>query len=160
MSILIGDKIPKATLSYMSSSGVQKITTDEIFTGKKVIIFAVPGAFTPSCSERHLPGFVEYADQIKAKGVDTIACISVNDPYVMGAWAKDRNVGDKVLMLADGSGEFTKAIGQELDLVAKGLGIRSRRYAMIIEDGVVKYQALEEGGKLEVSTAENILEKL
>ncbi|MBW4508363.1 MAG: peroxiredoxin [Scytonematopsis contorta HA4267-MV1] len=160
MSILIGGKIPKATLYYMSSSGVQKITTDEIFTGKKVIIFAVPGAFTPSCSERHLPGFLEYADQIKAKGVDTIACISVNDPYVMGAWAKDRNVGNKVLMLADGSGEFTKAVGQELNLLAKGLGIRSRRYAMIIEDGVVKYQALEEGGKLEVSTAENILEKL
>lgn len=160
MGIRIGDKMPNITLSYISADGVQKITTDELFQGKKVIIFAVPGAFTPACSEHHLPGFVEYADQIKAKGIDTIACISVNDAFVMGAWGKDRSVGDKVLMLADGSGEFTKAIGQELDLSAKGLGIRSRRYAMIVNDGVVEYQALEEGGKLEVSTAENILEKL
>jgi glutaredoxin/glutathione-dependent peroxiredoxin len=160
MSIKIGEKMPSVSLSYMSSDGVKKITTDELFQGKKVIIFAVPGAFTPACSERHLPGFVDYADQIKAKGVDKIACISVNDPYVMGAWGKDRNVGDKVMMLADSLGEYTKAVGQELDLTAKGLGIRSRRYAMIVEDGVVKYQALEEGGKLEVSTAENILEKL
>jgi peroxiredoxin len=160
MSIKVGDRIPSVTLSYMSPEGIKKITTDELFTGKRVVLFAVPGAFTPACSERHLPGFVALSGEIKARGVDNIACVSVNDAYVMGAWSKDRNVDDKVMMLADGSGEFTKAIGQELDLKAKGLGIRSRRYAMIVENGVVKYQALEEGGKLEISTAENILERL
>ncbi len=161
MTIQVGDKIPSATLSHMTEDGPQEITTDEIFAGKKVVLFALPGAFTPTCSAKHLPGFVQKADQIKAKGVDTIACLSVNDAFVMGAWGKDQGAGGKVLLLADGSAEFTKAVGLELDLIGRGLGVRSARYAMIVDDGVVKLLNKEEApAGLDVSSAETVLEAL
>ncbi|MDY6897089.1 MAG: peroxiredoxin [Cyanobacteriota bacterium] len=160
MTIKVGDKIPSVTLKHMEESGAKEVSTDELFKGKKVLLFAVPGAFTPACSNQHLPGYIQNAEQIKAKGVDTIACISVNDVFVMDAWGKSQNAGDKVLMLADGDGEFAKAAGLELDLNGKGLGMRSQRYAMVVEDGVVKELELEDGGKLEISTAEKLLAKL
>ena len=160
MTIKVGDKIPSVTLKYMEESGAKEVSTDELFKGKKVLLFAVPGAFTPACSNQHLPGYIQNAEQIKAKGVDTIACISVNDVFVMDAWGKNQNAGDKVLMLADGDGEFAKAAGLELDLTGKGLGMRSQRYAMVIEDATVKELELEDGGKLEISTAEKLLAKL
>ncbi len=159
MTIKVGDKIPSATLKHMDASGAKDITTDELFKDKKVLLFAVPGAFTPTCSAQHLPGYIQNAEKIKAKGVDIIACISVNDFFVMDAWGKSQKADD-ILMLADGIGEFTKAAGFELDLVAKGLGMRSRRYAMVVENGVVKELELEEGGNIEVSTAEQLLAKL
>jgi len=160
MTIKVGDKIPSVTLKHMEESGPKDITTDELFKGKKVLLFAVPGAFTPACSAQHLPGYIQNAEQIKAKGIDTIACIAVNDVFVMDAWGKSQNADNKVLMLADGDGEFAKATGLELDLNGKGLGMRSRRYAMVVEDSIVKILELEEGGKLEISTAEKLLEKL
>lgn len=160
MTIKVGDKIPSVTLKHMEESGPKDITTDELFKGKKVLLFAVPGAFTPACSAQHLPGYIQNAEQIKAKGIDTIACIAVNDVFVMDAWGKSQNADNKVLMLADGDGEFAKATGLELDLNGKGLGMRSRRYAMVVEDGIVQILELEEGGKLEISTAEKLLEKL
>jgi glutaredoxin/glutathione-dependent peroxiredoxin len=136
------------------------ITTDEIFRGKKVVLFAVPGAFTPTCSMQHLPGFVEKAGEIRAKGVDTIACISVNDAFVMGAWGKDKGADGKVLMLADGNGEFAKAVGLEFDGSGIGFGLRSQRYALVVQDGVVKHVAVEQPMKFEVSSADAILAKL
>ncbi len=161
MSIKVGDKVPKITLSHMTVDGPAQIGSGEIFSGKKVVLFALPGAFTPTCSAKHVPGFVENAAAIKAKGVDTIACLSVNDAFVMGAWAKDQDVGEKVLMLADGSAEFTKAVGMELDLTARGLGVRSQRYAMVVDDGVVKSLHLEENpGGLDVASAEKVLAEL
>ena len=160
MTINIGDKIPSATLTTMGPDGPKPISTDELFGGKKVALFAVPGAFTPTCSAKHVPGFVQNADAIKGKGVDTIACVSVNDVFVMGAWGKDQNVGDKVLMLADGSAEFTKAIDTTLDLTERGLGVRSGRYSMIVDDGIVTQLNLEEGGAYEVSDAETLLGQL
>ncbi len=160
MTIGVGDKIPSATLTTMGADGPAPLTTDEIFAGKKVVMFAVPGAFTPTCSAKHLPGFVEAAGDIKAKGVDTIACLSVNDPFVMGAWAKDQGTGDDVLMLADGSAAFTSALDTVLDLTERGLGVRSRRYSMIVDDGVVSQINLEEGGGYEVSDAGTILNQL
>jgi peroxiredoxin (alkyl hydroperoxide reductase subunit C) len=140
--------------------GPKEISTDEIFKGKKVVLFAVPGAFTPTCSAKHVPGFVQEADALHAKGVDTIACIAVNDVFVMGAWGKDQGVGDKILMLADGSGAFTKALGLELDLVARGLGVRSQRYALIADDGKVTHLAVEAPGGFDVSRAEAVLAAL
>jgi peroxiredoxin len=159
----VGDKLPEATLSYFDKEGeIQTIKVSELTKGKKVVLLAVPGAFTPTCSQKHLPGFVEKADELKAKGVDTIACVSVNDAFVMRAWGENLNVGDKVLLLADGLQEFTKALGVTLDLSDKpvGLGIRSRRYALLAEDGVVKVLNLEEGGAFTVSSAEDILKAL
>ena len=160
MTIQVGDKIPSGTLQHMTDSGPEAITTEAVFAGKKVVIFALPGAFTPTCSAKHLPGFVNKADEIKAKGVDTIACLSVNDAFVMGAWGKDQGVGDKVLMLADGSAELTKAMGLELDLIERGLGLRSDRYAMIVEDGVVTLLNREQPGNFDVSSAETVLAAL
>ncbi len=160
MTIGVGDKIPSATLTTMGADGPAPLTTDEIFAGKKVVMFAVPGAFTPTCSAKHLPGFVEAAGDIKAKGVDTIACLSVNDPFVMGAWAKDQGTGEDVLMLADGSAAFTSALDTVLDLTERGLGVRSRRYSMIVDDGVVTQINLEEAGGFEVSDAATILNQL
>jgi peroxiredoxin (alkyl hydroperoxide reductase subunit C) len=157
MTIKVGDKIPSATLYRMTENGPEAMTTDEIFKGKKVVLFALPGAFTPTCSAKHLPGFVGKADEIKAKGVDTIACLSVNDAFVMGAWGKDQGTGDKVLMLADGSGELTKAMGLELDLTSRGLGVRSDRYAMIVDDGEVTLLNREAPGVFDVSSAETVL---
>lgn len=160
MSINVGDRIPSATLSMMGSDGPQEISTDELFANKKAVLVAVTGAFTPACSDNHLPGFVEKADAIKQHDVDTIACVSVNDPFVMDAWGKAENADDKVLMLADGDGEFTKAMGMEADLQGQGFGVRSQRYAAIIEDGVVKDLAVDKMGEVEASTAEKVLEKL
>ena len=160
MTIGVGDKIPSGTLTTMGADGPAPLTTDEIFAGKKVVMFAVPGAFTPTCSAKHLPGFVAAAGDIKAKGVDTIACLSVNDPFVMVAWAKDQGTGDDVLMLADGSAAFTSALDTVLDLTERGLGVRSRRYSMIVDDGVVSQINLEEGGGYEVSDAGTILNQL
>jgi len=160
MPIQVGDKVPTATLKYLSPEGPKEITTDELFKGKRVALFAVPGAFTPTCSQRHLPGYVERAADIKGRGIDTIACLSVNDAFVMGAWGKDQNCGDKVMMLADGSGDFTRAVGLELDLTKGGLGMRSQRYSMLVEDGVVKALNIEKPGQFEVSSAEAMLKAL
>lgn len=157
MAVKVGDKMPPGTLSKMTKDGPTPVTADELFKGKRVVLFAVPGAFTPTCSAAHLPGFLEHAKEIRAKNVDAIACLAVNDPFVMGAWAKDQKVGDEILMLADGSGDYTAALGLELDLRKAGLGMRSRRYAMLVEDGVIKQLNLDEGGGLEKSKAEVIL---
>ena len=160
MSIRVGDTIPSMKLMAATAEGPKEISTDDIFKGKKVVLFAVPGAFTPTCSIKHLPGFVQHADAIKAKGVDAIVCIAVNDVFVMDAWAKDQGVAGKLIMLADGSGDFAKALGLELDLKARGLGIRSQRYALVAEDGKVTHLAVEPPGGFEVSKAESILSGL
>ena len=160
MTIQVGERIPRGTLHHMTENGPEAIATGEIFDGKKVVLFALPGAFTPTCSAKHLPGFVAKADEIKAKGVDTIACLSVNDAFVMGAWGKDQGVGDKVLMLADGIAEFTKALGLVLDLTPRAMGLRSNRYAMIVDDGVVTLLNNEEPGAFEASSAETVLAAL
>ncbi len=160
MTIKIGDSLPSMKLMTATAEGPKEISTDELFKGKKVVLFAVPGAFTPTCSAKHLPGFVQQGDAILAKGVDTIICMAVNDVFVMGAWGKDQGVGDKVVMLADGGAAFTKALGLELDLVARGLGIRSQRFALIAEDMKVTHLAVEEPGGFEVSTAEAMLAAL
>lgn len=159
MSVSTGDKIPAATLKTMGSEGPENITTEEIFAGKKVVLFAVPGAFTPGCTVTHLPGYVVNADKIKAKGVDTIACMAVNDAFVMSAWGASQNA-DEILMLADGNGDFTAALGLELDASGFGMGKRSRRFAMIVDDGVISHLALEPGAGVDVSAAEKILEQL
>lgn len=160
MAIKIGDTIPSMKLMTVTAEGPKEISTDEIFKAGRVVLFAVPGAFTPTCSIKHLPGFVENAAAIKAKGVDKIVCMAVNDAFVLGAWAKDQHVDGAVMMLADGSGAFTRALGLELDLVARGLGIRSQRFALIAEDGKVTHLAVEQPGGFEVSRAEAILEHL
>ncbi len=160
MTIQVGDKIPEATLTTMGADGPAPVSTSDLFKGKTVALFAVPGAFTPTCSAKHLPGFVENADKLKAKGIDTIACVSVNDVFVMDAWGKAQDVGDKVLMLADGNGEFTKALGLELDASGFGMGTRSQRYSMVVEDGVVKQLNVEEAGDFKVSTAQYMLDQL
>jgi glutaredoxin/glutathione-dependent peroxiredoxin len=157
MTIKVGDKIPSATLYRMGEKGPEAVTTDELFSKKKVVLFGLPGAFTPTCSAKHVPGFLQNADKFKAKGVDTIACVSVNDAFVMGAWAKDQGTGGKVQMLGDGSAELTKKMGIELDLTGRGLGVRSRRFSMLVDNGVVKTMNLEEGGALETSGAETLL---
>ena len=156
MAIQVGDSLPNVTLAVMRAGGPAEITTDEIFGGKKVLLFALPGAYTPTCSQAHLPGYVVHRDAIVAKGVDTIACLSVNDAFVMGAWGEAQNAGD-ILMLADGSGAFTAAVGLELDLTANHLGVRSQRYAMVVEDGVVTHLNVEDGGGFKVSDAETML---
>ena len=158
MSIQIGDQIPDITVKTKDADGIQALQTAEIFKDKKVVLFAVPGAFTPTCSETHLPGFVVNVDAIKAKGVDTVACTSVNDVFVMDAWGKSQNA-EHILMLADGNADLAKALELTLDATGAGLGIRSKRYAMIINNGVVEHIAVDEKG-LEVSTAEAILKAL
>jgi peroxiredoxin len=150
-----GDRIPEGTLTRMTANGPGPITTDELFGGKKVVFFAVPGAFTPTCSRKHLPGYVANADAIKAKGIDTIACMAVNDVFVMEAWGKSQEVGDKVLLLADGNGEFTRKLGLELDASKFGMGMRARRFSMVVEDGVVKELNVEAPGEFKVSSAES-----
>ena len=161
MTIKVGDQIPSMKLRMGTPEGPKETSTDEIFRGKKVVLFAVPGAFTPACSQRHLPGYVEKAAELKAKGVDTIACIAVNDPAVMGAWAKAQNVGDKVLMLADGSADFAKAVGLDIDLSRAGLGTRSKRYSMLVEDGTVKALNVEQAPpNVDVSSADAMLKAL
>ncbi len=160
MAIGIGDTLPDLKLQKAGPDGIAEVSTRELFRGKKVVLFAVPGAFTPTCSAKHLPGFVEKADEIKSKGVDEIVCLAVNDAFVMQAWGKDRGTGDKLTLLADGSGAFTKALGLELDASRFGMGTRSQRYAAVVEDGVVKALYVEEPTKLEVSSAEAILAAL
>ncbi len=160
MTIKVGDKLPQATFTVMGPDGPKPISSDELFGGKTVALFAVPGAFTPTCSAKHLPGFKQKAAEFRAKGVDTIACVSVNDVFVMNAWGKDQGVGEDVLMLADGNGEFTKAVGLELDGSRFGMGPRSQRYSMIVKDGVVKELNVEQGGEFRVSSAEYMLEQL
>jgi glutaredoxin/glutathione-dependent peroxiredoxin len=160
MTIKVGDKVPAAKLQIKTKDGVQTKTTEEIFGGKKVVLFALPGAFTPTCSAKHLPGFVNNFQAIKSKGVDAIACLSVNDAFVMDAWGKDQNVEDKVMMLADGNAEFTKAVGLTMDGTGYGMGVRSQRYAMVLDDGVVKKLHVEAPGAFEVSSAESVLKAL
>lgn len=158
--IKVGDQIPSMTLTKATAEGPKPVTTDEIFKGRKVVMFAVPGAFTPTCSAKHLPGFVQNIDALKAKGVDEIVCMAVNDAFVMGAWGKDQGVGENITMLADGSAAFTKAMGLELDLVARGLGVRSQRFAMVVQDGKVSHLAVEAAGGFDVSRAEAVLAAL
>jgi peroxiredoxin (alkyl hydroperoxide reductase subunit C) len=158
--IKIGDKIPQMKLMSATAEGPREVDTGELFGHGKVVMFAVPGAFTPTCSAKHLPGFVENLAALKAKGVDKVVCLAVNDAFVMGAWAKDQKVGDAIVMLADGSAAFTKALGLELDLVARGLGVRSQRFALVAVDGVVTHLAVEEPGGFDVSRAEAVLEVL
>jgi peroxiredoxin len=160
MAIKEGDKIPSMKLKHMTANGPADVSTDEIFAGKKVALFSVPGAFTPTCSAKHLPGYVQKADALKAKGINTIACMAVNDAFVMDAWGKAQNVGDKVVMLADGSAAFAKALGLELDLTAMGLGMRGRRFSMIVDNGVVKKLNLEEAGAFKISDADTMLGQL
>lgn len=160
MSIAVGDKIPQIdSLKVMTADGPQSISTDDIFAGKKVIMFAVPGAFTPTCSSAHVPGFVANADKIQAKGVDSIVCTSVNDAFVMGAWGDAQNA-QALTMVADGNGDLAQALGLTLDLTGGGLGHRSRRYAMIVNDGVVEAINVDEGGAMEVSDAETMMKLL
>ena len=160
MTIKVGDKVPDATFTVFGAEGPGPLTSAELFGGKKVALFAVPGAFTPTCSAKHLPGFKIHAGELKAKGVDTIACVSVNDVFVMKAWGENQGVGDDVLMLADGNGDFTKAIGLELDAGRFGMGQRSQRYSMIVDDGVVSELNVEQGGEFKVSSAEYMLAQL
>jgi peroxiredoxin len=160
MTIKVGDKVPSATLMQFKDGGPKPVKTDEFFAGKKVVLFALPGAFTPTCSAKHLPGFVQNADAIRQKGIDTIACLSVNDAFVMGAWAESQKAGDKVVMLADGNGDFTRAVGLELDGSRFGMGKRSQRYSMLVDNGVVKALNVEEGGAFSVSSAEHIMNQL
>ena len=157
MAIQEGEKIPAATVK---AADMSDLTTDELFGGKKVVIFAVPGAFTPTCSNQHLPGFIDQADAIRAKGVDDIICMSVNDAFVMDAWGKDRGVGDKVRMVADGNGELSKALGLDFDGSGIGFGLRCQRFAAIVVDGVVTKLAVEEPMKFDVSSADAILAAL
>jgi len=165
--IKVGDTLPSATLQEYSevegegcSIGPNAVDVTKAAAGKTIALFALPGAFTPTCSAKHVPGFVTSFDQIKAKGVDTIACISVNDAFVMGAWGKEQKAGDKVMMLGDGSGEFSNAMGLTMDLTKNGMGVRSQRYAMIVQDGVIKDLFVEKPGAFEVSAAENVLKHL
>ena len=157
MTIKVGDKIPSATFTQMKDGKPTPVTTDELFGGKTVAIFALPGAFTPTCSAKHVPGFVQNYDAFKGKGVDSIACVSVNDAFVMGAWGKDQGAGDKVAMLADGNGDFTRAVGLEFDATKFGMGKRSQRYSMLVKNGVVKSLNVEEPGAYDVSSAEHML---
>ena len=159
MTIQVGDKVPSVNFKHMTADGPADISSDEVFSGKKVVFFAVPGAFTPGCSLTHLPGFVVSAYAIKAKGADTIACMSVNDAFVMGAWGQNQNA-EEILMLADGNGDFTSAIGLELDASGFGMGKRAQRFGMIVEDGTVTYLGVEAPGEIKASSAETMLEKL
>lgn len=160
MTITIGDRIPSATLMQATADGPKEVSTDEIFGGRTVVLFGVPGAFTPTCSAKHLPGFVQQGAALKAKGVDAVACMSVNDVFVMGAWRKDQGIDEEVALLADGAAAFTKALGLEFDLTARGLGMRCQRFALVAKDGVVTHIAVEAPGAFEVSKAEAVLEAL
>jgi glutaredoxin/glutathione-dependent peroxiredoxin len=160
MTVKIGDKIPSATLMQMQDGGPRPVQTDDLFAGKKVVMFALPGAFTPTCSAKHLPGFVQHAEDLRKKGIDAVACLSVNDAFVMGAWGEAQGTGGKVMMLADGNGDFTKALGLEMDASKYGMGKRSQRYSMLVENGVVKQLNIEEAGAFSVSSAEHMLKQL
>lgn len=160
MAINVGDRIPSVTLKHLTDNGMQEVTTDQIFKGKKVVLFSVPGAFTPTCSAKHLPGFVQQADALKAKGVQEIVCMAVNDPFVMRAWGEKSGVEGKVFMLPDGNATLTEALGLTMDGSGYGLGTRGQRFALVAEDGKVTHVAVEAPGKFEVSSAEAVLEKV
>ncbi len=160
MAIKAGERMPSGTLKTMTSEGPKDVSTEELFKGKKVVLFSVPGAFTPTCSAKHLPGFLENADAIKAKGIDTIACMAVNDAFVMGAWGKSANAGDKVVMLADGNGDYAKALGLEMDGRGFGMGVRGQRFALVVDNGVVKHALVEAPKEFKVSSAEYVLSQL
>jgi glutaredoxin/glutathione-dependent peroxiredoxin len=160
MTIKAGERMPAGKFKRMTKDGPKDLSTDELFKGKTVVLFSVPGAFTPTCDAKHLPGFVELADQIHAKGVNTVACMAVNDVFVMNAWGKSAGVGDKILMLADGNGEYAKALGLELDAKGYGMGMRGQRFAIVVKDGVATRVDIEEPGQFKVSAAEAILAHL
>ncbi|HXC59304.1 MAG TPA: peroxiredoxin [Steroidobacteraceae bacterium] len=160
MTIKVGDRVPAGKFKIATSDGLADLTTAQLFDGKRVVFFAVPGAFTPTCDARHLPGYVDQAEKIRAKGVDTIACMSVNDVFVMKAWGKSANVGDKVLMLADGNGDYARALGLAMDGTGFGMGQRAQRFAMVVKDGVVEQLLVEAPGKFEVSAADYVLARL
>ena len=160
MTIQTGDKMPVGAFKTPTTEGIKEIKSDEFFAGKTVVLFSVPGAFTPTCDARHLPGYLQHFDALKAKGVDTIACMAVNDMFVMNAWGKSSNVGDKVLMLADGNGDYTRALGLELDARGFGMGMRGQRFAIIAKDGVATHVNIEAGGEFKVSAAEHVLGQL
>ena len=160
MAIQAGDNMPSGSFGIMTESGPGALTTDELFAGKKVVLVSVPGAFTPTCSMNHLPGFVEQAEALKAEGVDTVACMAVNDVFVMDAWGKDRGVGDKVLMLADGNGDYARALDLELDGTGFGMGMRGQRFAVVVDNGVATHVAVEAPGQFEVSKVEAILQAI
>jgi glutaredoxin/glutathione-dependent peroxiredoxin len=160
MTIKVGDTMPIGKFTRMTQDGPTKLSTDELFKGKTVVLFSVPGAFTPTCDAKHLPGFVELADQIKAKGVDTIACTAVNDVFVMNAWGKSGGVGNKILMLADGNGEYAKALGLDMDASGYGMGLRGKRFALIVKDGVATHVNIEGPGEFKVSAADYVLKQL
>jgi glutaredoxin/glutathione-dependent peroxiredoxin len=160
MTIKVGDKMPAGTFKTMTKDGPQNLTTDQLFKGKRVVLFSVPGAFTPTCDAKHLPGFVEQANTLKSKGVDTIACMAVNDVFVMNAWGKQGNVGDRVLMLADGNGEYARTLGLEMDASGYGMGTRGKRFAVVAKDGVVTGLFVEAPGEFKVASAEHVLSQL
>ena len=160
MTIKVGDKMPAGVFTYPGADGPQKITTEQLFAGKTVVLFSVPGAFTPTCDARHLPGFVQHAADFKAKGVDTVACMAVNDVFVMKAWGKASAVEDKVLMLADGNGDYAKALGLEMDATGFGMGMRGKRFALVVKDGVATGVFVEGPGEFKVSSAEHVLAQL
>jgi glutaredoxin/glutathione-dependent peroxiredoxin len=160
MTISIGDRMPDGKLGHMGENGPEQISTDELFSGRKVVLFAVPGAFTPTCAMKHLPGFIDQVDAIRARGVDVIACLAVNDVFVMSAWGKASHADDKVLMLADGNADYTRLLGLDVDATAYGMGIRSRRYSILVDDGVVRQLNVDAPGEFSVSSAESLLEQL
>lgn len=160
MTIEVGAKIPESTLKTMTQDGIQDVSTRELFDGKKVVLFAVPGAFTPTCSDVHLPGFVARLDDLKGKGADTVACLAVNDPFVMGAWRKARQIPEEIVLLSDGNGDFVEALGLVLDASRFGMGKRSRRFAMVVDDGEVRYLGVEPAGEVGVSGADAVIESL
>jgi peroxiredoxin (alkyl hydroperoxide reductase subunit C) len=160
MTIKVGDKLPSVKLTRWGEGGPEAVTTDDLFRGKKVALFGVPGAFTPTCSAKHLPGFVQQADTLKAKGVDAVVCTSVNDVFVMNAWGKEQKCGEKVTMVADGDAAFTKATGLELDLGGKGLGLRSQRFSMLVDDGTVKVLNIDPPGAFDKTSAETLLSQI
>ena len=160
MTIKAGDRMPAGKFKVMGEGGPQDLTTAQLFDGKRVVLFSVPGAFTPTCSAKHLPGFVEQATAIRAKGVDTIACMAVNDVFVMNAWGKNANVADKIKMLADGNGEYARALGLELDARGFGMGLRGQRFAMLVDNGVASQVLVEAPGEFKVSSAEYLLGQL
>ena len=159
MTIKVGDRLPQGTLHTMTANGPDEVSTDELFGGKTVVLFSVPGAFTPTCSAKHLPGFVKHAADIRARGVDTIACMAVNDAFVMGAWGDHQDVGDSVLMLADGSADYSRALGLELDLSGIAFGMRGKRFSLLVEDGVVRRVNVDDEG-FSSTSAETMLEQL
>ena len=160
MTIKAGEKMPSGAFKTMTAEGAKEVGADALFAGKTVVLFSVPGAFTPTCDARHLPGYLQHFDALKAKGVDTIACMAVNDMFVMNAWGKSSNVGEKVLMLADGNGDYTRALGLELDARGFGMGMRGQRFALVVKDGVATPVNIEAGGEFKVSAAEHVLGQL